>query len=201
MAIEKGQTWGTPGVLPATAPVVSSDAALAALIDPGGQSGELIVGLDGGDLARTLGVRGPFDRGTAKQLLPVDAILIELDDGSMYVCVAHTVAGDLLRTRGTVAIMNAAFIGPYNLAPRAHPGDGKADVVGFDLGLADRFKARSRMATGAHVPHPHIPVNRRVSGLVELGRRFRITIDGQRCGRSETLRYTVIPEAVTVAVS
>ena len=178
MAIEKGSDWGWAGSLPADARVAANDAEAAALVSAGASH----LGLSGGDLARTLGVRMPFDRSATRHLLPVDAFRVTLDDGSAHMAVAHAVVGSLLASRHTVAVMNAAFIGSRNLAPRAHPGDGRLDVVNLRLAVADRFKALRRMETGTHVPHPNIQMQPKVSGLIEFGRRRTVIVDGRRVG-------------------
>jgi len=85
--IERGQDWGSAGELPADAPVVGSDSAAAELIGSGQP-----LGVESGDLARTLGVRQPFNRAGPKQLLPCDAISVVLDDAIERVAVAHVVA-------------------------------------------------------------------------------------------------------------
>lgn len=100
-----------------------------------------------------------------------------------------------------VAIMNAAFIGTRNIAPRAHPGDGKVDVVTMQLSPSDRFKAIRRMKTGSHLPHPDISVNRRKHGKLEFSRPRPIRIDGVAKGRASAVEYTVEADAYTIAVS
>lgn len=197
VGIAKGEEWGQSGLLPSDAPVASSDSQAADYL----QAGTPIIGLEAGDLARTLGIRAPYDRTSSKHLVPVDAIEVELDDGSVYQCLAHTVVGNVRWRRGTVALMNAAFLESRNIAPRAHPGDGKVDVVRLDLELADRMKAWKRMVTGTHVPHPGIEIRRRSEGLVELKGTCRVHVDGRSVGRTRTLRYRLIPAAIVVAVS
>ncbi len=197
MAIGKGQDWGYDGYLPDDAPVALSDAEAASLV--GGPHG--VIGVAAGDLARTLGIKVPYDRTTPKHLVPIDAIQIELDDGSSHTCLAHAVLGNLVAHQHSAALMNAAFIGRRNIAPRAHPGDGKVDVVTLGLRLGDRIKAWQRMVTGTHVPHPDIDVVRSAAGRVELPQRHKVRIDGQLCGRSRTMTFQVIPEAIVVAVS
>ena len=97
--------------------------------------------------------------------------------------------------------MNAAFVGSRNIAPRSHPGDGKAEVVRLDLELGDRLKAWKRMATGTHVPHPSIEIRKRSEGVVELDKARRVHIDGRVVGRTTSVRFAVIPAAIVVAVS
>jgi len=146
MGIAKGEDWGAPGQLPPDAPIATSDLQLAQLVGK-----HDVVGVEEGDLARTLGIRKPYDRSTPKHLVPVDAIEIEVDDGSTYTAIAHVIVGHPLASAETVALMNAAFWRGRNIAPRAHPGDGRIDVVHLQLSASDRVKAWKRMATGTHV--------------------------------------------------
>lgn len=197
MPIAKGHEWGEPGRLPSGASIAKSDAEAAAFV----KDSAITIGLEDGDLARTLGIHRPYERDTPKHVVPVDALYVVLDDGSEHTCVAHVVLGNLRRHRRSVAIMNAAFIGTRNIAPRAHPGDGKADVVRLNLELGDRLKAWKRMITGTHVPHPGIEIRQCLEGVVELERPQRVHIDGQLVGRASSVRFHVIPAAILIAVS
>jgi hypothetical protein len=199
MAIERGASWGTPGRLPADAPAADGDASLATFVGDGVTHARL----DRGDLARTLGIRSTGDtasRSTTTQLLPIDVIDITLDERTEVVCVAHAVVGSLIGSGRVVAIMNAAFIDRLNLAPRAHPGDGLADVVTIELNLADRLKARRRMVTAGHVPHPDITIRRQNRGTVEFARPRSVRIDGNRLCRVTRIDFTVRSHAITVGV-
>lgn len=193
--IEKGEEWGVAGQLPSEAPIAGSDAQAASYVGR-----HEIIGLDAGDLARTLGVRKPTDRTSPKQLLPIDVLTIELDSGEIHSCIAHAVVGHPLVDEHVVAVMNAAFIQKRNIAPRAHPGDGKADVVTLRLKLGDRLKAWQRMTTGSHLPHPGIEVRRVNADVLDFGSKKAVRIDGRRVGRSSTLGFTVVPNSITVAV-
>jgi len=197
MPIERGAEWGVPGVLPTDAPVVSTDRAVAEELARGCQ----VLGVKGGDVARTLGVRAPYNRASPKQLVPVDIIQLRVDDRAEYVCIAHAVIGRSWLGREVVAIMNAAFVGARNVAPRAHPGDGKADVIRMQLSLGDRVKALQRMKTGSHLPHPNISVTRRGHGRLEFDRPRLIRIDGVARGSVSVVEYTVAADAYTLAVS
>lgn len=195
MPIEKGVEWGSAGQLPPDAPVAETDQVLASLV-----AVHPIVGLGDGDLARTLGIRIPYSRSGNKQLLPVDVLRIELDSGETILGAAHAVVGHLVGRAPFVAIMNAAFIGVRNIAPRAHPGDGLADVVEMSMSPGERLKARQRMVTGAHVPHPSIKIRRRSHGAVDLGRQRAVRVDGRNVGRTSVLRFEVVPSAISIAV-
>lgn len=197
MPVEKGQDWGRSGSLPPSAAVATSDQDAGRLVGEGAAT----IGIEAGDLARTLGIRSPYDRRSPKQLVDVDAVKIVLDDGTEYTAVAHVVLGHPVVHRESFAIMNAAFWSGRNIAPKAHPGDGRVDVVHLRLPAIDRVRAWNRMKTGSHVPHPMIKITRAKSGTVETGRRRPVWVDGRRVGQSVSVDYLVIPETVTVGVS
>ena len=96
--------------------------------------------------------------------------------------------------------MNAAFLGSWNVAPRAHPGDGRLDVLEADLGWGDRWKARQRLPGGTHVPHPGIAQRRVTAGEWSFERPIDVYIDGRRHRRVRRLAVEIEPEALGVVV-
>lgn len=193
MPIEKGQEWGTAGRLGAGAPSANSDAELARLIAQGATE----VRPTGGDLARTLGVSEASLRREAAMLLPVDAFVVTLD-GEPHRCIANAVLGNPRRPQ--VVVANAAFLGPWNVAPRSHPGDGKVDVVTFKLSAVDWRKARKRLPTGSHVPHPDIKTRSLAEWSETFDRLVRVRLDGVGGFRARTIEVTVEPDAVIAGV-
>ncbi len=83
-----------------------------------------------------------------------------------------------------VAVMNAEFLGDWDVAPRAHPGDGLLDVVSVAAGmsLADRLRARRRLPAGTHVPHPAITIERRPAVQLGFDRPTPVWLDGVLVG-------------------
>jgi diacylglycerol kinase family enzyme len=119
-----------------------------------------------------------------------------LIDGRLHWFLAHLVARrSWLRGRVVVAA-NAAFIGDWNIAPRAHPGDGRLDLLDGDPPLGDRWKARRRLASGTHLPHPDIAVRRVTAAQIDLDRPTPIALDGSRVGTARSLSIRVEPDAV-----
>lgn len=196
MVIERNSEWGSPGRLGPDADVAADDAAARALL----AAGTATMRLADGDLARTLGVAGRLDRELTGVLLPVDAIEVELDGRDVAMAVAHVVVGRPWGLRGFVAVMNAAYLGDANLAPRAHPGDGKFDVVEVALGWRDLLRARRRATTGTHVPHPGIDIRRSASWSHDFGRPTVVTIDGLRAGTARNVRCHLRSEALTIGI-
>ena len=96
--------------------------------------------------------------------------------------------------------MNVDRLGRWDAAPRAHPNDGRADVVevAADMGLRARWQARSRLSSGTHLPHPQL-TNRRITDETwTFDRPRRLWVDGVKRGTVRSLRVAVEPDAATV---
>jgi diacylglycerol kinase family enzyme len=98
--------------------------------------------------------------------------------------------------------MNAEFLGAWDVAPRAHPGDGLLDVldVGAGMSLGDRWRARARLPAGGHLPHPAIAVARRPAVQIELGRPTPVWLDGERVAEGRALSIRLEPDALRCVV-
>src|SRR5438128_6357701 len=202
MPISKGSPYGEPGALPADGVVVRSDAEARAVVETSRRAGRPLppLGLLGGDLCRTLG--GPGDE---RRLHSAEAMTFTLDlgavlaDGRLHWFVAHLVARDPLWRRAFVA-MNAQWLGPLNLGPRAHPGDGRLDVYDVRLPLGGFLSVRSRAKAGAHLPHPGIRERRTAAVQVDLGRPLPLRLDGVNLGRARNVAVRLEPDALTIVV-
>lgn len=131
--------------------------------------------------------------------LPVDlgSVLI---DGRLHWFVAHLVARTP-RWRGrVVALMNAQWLGRWDVAPRSHPNDGRLDLLDARLSWDDKLKARRRLPTGTHVPHPDIHQRRVEAVQIELDRPTSIWLDGVRVATASTLSVRVEPGALLCVV-
>lgn len=223
MTIEKGKDWGAPGEVPVDTPVARSDAELSNLFSVDDGEGRTLTGpslvvlLPNTDsprtprestngLAMTLGARGTIDSvlGSTRTLLPIDLGVVTLDAESeeprRLVMSSSLLITGALWSGVTEAAMNAAFLDTWNVTPNGHPNDGRFDVVRAELGLADRFKARKRLATGSHVPHPNISVRRLKRAEFRPAPSSKVWIDGKPMGRVELIEVTVVPDAVTLAI-
>ncbi len=201
--IERGAEWGAPQRVSAAAHTFTDDRSFASWVRDGG--GAEPIWLTGGDLARTLGISGDGASrvsGQSRQshVVPVDLIRVELDGHTPELAAAHVVIGRWVRDRPVHAVMNAAWIGNRNIGPRAHPGDGLADVVAFDMGARQLWQAMRRSPTGTHVPHPAITVSRRATVELSFERPRRISIDGQTAGSATQVRCTVEQGVALVAL-
>jgi len=136
---------------------------------------------------------------------PIDLVHVRLDDEREIIAVAHVLArgpdwrggwwrGDVL------AVMNAEYIGRFDVAPRGHPNDGRVEVLaaGGDLGLRQRFEVRRRLPSGSHLPHPSIRVRPVRAETFEFGRPLRVRVDGVESGSARRIEIRVDPDAATV---
>lgn len=195
MTIEKGRPWGDPVDRPDDLLVVDSDAALVlALVDEGARP----VGVSGGDLHVSLG--SPPDR-RAMQRLPLDLLKCKFDDRSA-VAVAHVVMRSSWWRGPIVAAMNVDHVGDWNVAPRAHPNDGRFDVVEVapSMSFRDRWQARRRLAGGTHVPHPAITTSSASERSWQFDRAMTVWVDGVRAGTARSVSIEVVPDAGTVYI-
>lgn len=206
MTVAKGTPWGTSGPPPDGLVVVGSDAELFEVIDTCRREGRVIppLGLTGGDLWRAAGGAAGRDRLTRRDLvalLPVDLVRIAVDTGEHWSAV-HVVARRGWCRGPLLALMNAEYLGTWDVAPRAHPGDGRVDVVSVDAAMPvrQRWAARRRLPSGSHVPHPHIHVTRVMAGEWTFDRPTRIRVDSVEIGTTRRLRATVEPDALLVCV-
>jgi hypothetical protein len=91
--------------------------------------------------------------------------------------------GDVEReyTSCAIAIANGEYLGALDVAPRAHPGDGKLEVLVFEGWATDFWRMTPRLRGGAHLPHPRVrelrPSSMRIDG------RGRLFADGRDVGR------------------
>ena len=203
MTIRKGEPWGEPGALPADGVVVRSDAEARAVVTAARRAGDPVppLGLLGGDLCRALGGTGDEDRlrSGAGVVLPVDlgAVLV---DGRLHWFVAHLVARRSWWRGRVVAAMNAQHLGPWDVAPRGHPNDGRLDVLDGDLPLGQRWQARRRLPLGTHVPHPAISERHVAAVQLEVASGTHVWLDGEDLGPARTLSVRVEPDALTCVV-
>ena len=202
MTVRRGADWGERGRPPADLQVFDDPLAALDVVTAARRAGRPVppIGLDRGDLVRTLG--GP----TTTDLRSVDdALHVTVDlgavliDGTLHWFLAHLVARrNWLRGR-IVVVANAAFLGEWNVAPRAHPGDGHLDTVEVDdMAMGERLKARRRLISGTHVPHPHITARRPKAAQYEFEKPMPVWLDGRRVGSAQTLSARVEPDAVDV---
>lgn len=196
MTIRKGEPWGSAVARPEGLVVAHGDAELAALVD---QDPAGAFAVDRGDLHRTVGA--PERIGPTVQRLPVDLLEV-VTDRSRHVSVAHVVIRRHWWRGPIVFVCNVDHVGSWNVAPRAHPNDGRLDVVEVDasMSLRDRWEARRRLPTGTHVPHPAIRVRTSTEWSWSDPAGARVRVDGVDIGRRTSVRVTVHPDAAAIHV-
>ncbi len=203
MTIQKGQAWGQPGALPDDGVIVHSDAQARRIVESARSAGHPIptLGLLGGDLCKTLGGTGDGDRLRSDDAMtfPVDLGRIAID-GREHWFLAHAIARHRAWIGRAVAVMNAQWLGSWDLGPRAHPGDALLDVTDGALPLGDLLKARQRVRLGTHLPHPALHTFRRGEVDIELPRPLGVWLDGDHVGRTRRLSIKVEPDAIQVVV-
>lgn len=135
------------------------------------------------------------------QLLPLDLLHI-VADRKPLVAVAHVVVRRSWWHGPLLAICNVDQIGAWKVAPRAHPNDGKLDIVevASTMRPRDRWMARSRLPQGSHVPHPKISVRAVADANWQFERPQGLWIDGVAIGRVTDLSVTIEPDAFELHV-
>ncbi len=203
MTLERGEEWGRAAPLPEDGVVVASDTEAAAVVASARENGSAIptIGLLGGDLCRTLGGRGDERRlrSAAAATMPIDIAEVTID-GELHVFLAHVVARRSWWRGRVWAAMNAEWMGSWDVAPRAHPGDGLLDTLDVSLSLADRVKARRRLTTGTHVPHPAIVQQRVPVAHVDFAEPVAIWVDGVHVRDGSVVSVRVTGEHADVVV-
>ena len=142
MTIEPGMPWGRQVPRPDDLVSAQNDHDLARALTQ--RPGPPVAAV-AGDLARTLGVSGNGRRDTINEF-PIDLIEVRLDaqlglPGEPLVACSHVIARSPLRRghwwRGPIlVVMNAEFIGDWDVAPRGHPNDGRAEVFEVDASMS-----------------------------------------------------------------
>jgi len=204
VTVEKGVDWGGTGPVPEDLVVVDGDAAARAVVAAARADGRPLptLGLLGGDLARTLGGARAADAARLREAGTVATVDLGVAvlDGVRHPFVAHLVARRGWWRGPVLAVMNAQFLGAWDVAPRAHPGDGRLDVLDGDLGLGDRWKARSRLPAGTHVPHPGIAQRRVARWEATFARPTPVRLDGEVVATVRALEVEVEADVLTVVV-
>ena len=197
MGVNRNEDWGALGMVPEDAQIAASNADLLKLL--GDLNSASVVILTGGDLCRTLGGRGRACPGGEATLVDID-VGEALVDGRLHRFVSHFVVRPSRHPGRWWVAANAAHRGRWNLAPRAHPGDGLLDVLDASLSWAEVPAAWRRLGLGVHVPHPGIREERTTATQVSFDRSARAWLDGRPIGGVDRLSLRVQPGALRVAI-
>ena len=96
--------------------------------------------------------------------------------------------------------MNAEYVGPYDVAPRGHPNDGRVETFLIDASMPfrQRLAVRRRLRNATHLPHPMIATRPVRSGDWNFDNEMAVRIDGVAAGRARRVRIDVEPDAATL---
>lgn len=196
-------SWGEQTARPDGIRSVAGDREFALAMSDGSGTPTTVAS---GDLRRTVGgvADGPARSVASGQVLalPIDLIDLRLDGRASGPAAAHVLLrserrrGGLLRGP-VVMVMNAEFMGNWDIAPWGHPNDGKVEVVscGPELSLRQRLAARRRLANGTHLPHPDISIRSLATASFRFDHPMVVVVDGQRLGCARSVEFDVRPDA------
>lgn len=203
MTIRKHRQWGEPGGLGPSGVVVHDDAEAAEVITHARRAGRPVpeLGLLGGDLCATMG-----GTGSEENLYGPDARRYPVDLGTAVVAgerryfVAHAVVRRRCWRGRIIAVMNAQYLGGWDLAPKSHPNDGLLDTSDATLSWSDKLAARKRAPSGTHIPHPGIVVRRTRSADFTVEPAGWLYLDGVRTTRVREVSFEIEPDALVVVI-
>ena len=181
-----------------TLKVATTDSELIALYE----SGERLIGLQGGDLYKSLGgsgVAGLEADGVNTVGLKLDLGQLVVDESS-YLFASYCKLLKPMKPWSTIWIINSPIIGQRRISPKSHPGDGWLDVVEFSLSFRQSLKAYKRSSTGDHLPHPQIKTSKKRTFMVNSNRKSKIVIDGKKIGFGKEVSISIIPHAIGVVL-
>ena len=202
MNIEKGRSWGSLSPLPPEGVIIKTNKELLEKVNDCKRQGIDLptFGLLGGDLWRTLGGRRAEERLYSGEATTLDIDLgCALLDGKIFWFCAHMFIGSKLKGE-KIFISNVAHYGKTNPAPKAHPGDGKFDMLEVKLSPFQTFKAVKRVSAGTHIPHPGIKYRQVSSEQFSFGKKLSIGIDGKNIGKFSTVSIRIENEALRVVI-
>jgi len=202
MNIEKGRSWGSLSPLPPEGVIIKTNKELLEKVNDCKRQGIDLptFGLLGGDLWRTLGGRRAEERLYGGEATTLDIDLgCALLDGKIFWFCAHMFIGSKLKGE-KIFISDVAHYGKTNPAPKAHPGDGKFDMLEVKLSPFQTFKAVKRVSAGTHIPHPGIKYKQVSSEQFSFEKKLSIEIDGKNIGKFSTVSIRIENEALRVVI-
>ena len=191
MTIEKGKPWGSSCVVSPSRVVISTDSELAQ------RTSDELISLNGGDIWRSLGSPQIPEVNTAATRVNIDAIQVVVDHQQLHHASSSVEIGSFLGRGRYLCIANASFVGPRNIAPRAHPNDGSLDYLEIDSSISwrQRLIASRRSLTGTHIPHPDISTRRVRDIEIERARPTeKLRIDGVVLKNWKSIRVHIVPD-------
>lgn len=201
MPIRVGEDWGSAVTSAPTDTVVAeSDADIAKFLAQG--RGVIV---RGGTLHSSLGAPRGND---VSRALPVDLLEIRARDSGRRLGIASSSV--LVRPRGRIGFLrhrillasNCGEFGGLSACPRAHPNDGRLDVieVAETMSLRQRRQAWRKAITGSHLPHPALKVWAAELVEVSVESHEQVVVDGVPITASGSINISVLPDAGTIFI-
>jgi len=207
VTIKKGQDWGCLVAKPKDLHLVADDFEasyfLSQHLSVGGAPVEISILKS--DLARSLGISGANVNKNEMLQTHFDVIeTIFLRSGQTSVdrrlFLGHAFIQNGFATGAKVGVLNSSFVGKRNWAPRAHPNDGKFDVVEIEqsISIRQRLKAYSLMRSGSHLPHPKINYRQVVDYSADCINLPRLYIESKLVGTVVQCSFKIMPDAAVL---
>ena len=203
MTIREGEPWGEIVDRPTGLPRFETPRALGhALEEQIDNGGSFACFLDSANVRLLLGVERSFT--TSCLRVSFDALHVEVANNAKvqtFVAVDTVEIGRSYFHGEWMIVTNTGFWRGRRIASRAHPNDGRVDIVTVDphMTFRQRVLARHRMRLSAHLPHPHLSM-KQVDTVSWSGTPRTVHIDGMRLRAIDSLRVTVIPDAVVLYI-
>lgn len=204
MTIRKGEQWGSRIAMPSHIRHVSSDAEIALC------TSDDFISISNGDIHLTLGSPVLQKNEAECTLLLIDALQVHilLTDGSENVSLAASCIEigrffSVLHRHRFICITNGGIVDSRNLAPRAHPNDGRFDVITVEasMSIRERLIARKKALTGSHLPHPCLSVRQSESFSTQRqGHRDDLVIDGVIISDWTEVSVSILPDYWQIVV-
>ena len=165
------------------------------------ESGESLIGLQGGDLYESLGGRGVGERAGNEGTVGLKLDLGQLVIGkSNYLFASYCKISKQLKPWYTIWVVNSPIIGHRRISPKSHPSDGLLDIVEFSLSFRQSKKAYKRAKSGDHLPHPQIKTSKKRTYMIKARGKRKVVIDGKKIAYSKEISISIIPHAIAVVL-
>ena len=207
MTIEKGQDWGCLVAKPENLHWVEDDFEASNFLNRHltVEGAPIEIAILKSDIARALGISGANIK--KKEMLRtyfdvVETIFLRSGQTSVdrRLYLGHAFVHNGLATGAKVGVLNSSFVGKRNWAPKAHPNDGKFDVVEIDksMSIRQRLKAHRLMQSGSHLPHPKIKYRQVVDYSAVCINPSRLYIESELVGTVVKCSFKIMPDAAVL---
>ena len=165
------------------------------------ESGESLIGLQGGDLHESLGGRGVGEREGDEGTVGLKVDLGQLVIGkSNYLFASYCKISKPLKPWYTIWVVNSPIIDHRRISPKSHPADGLLDIVEFSLSFRQSLKAYKRAKSGDHLPHPQIKTSKKRTYMIKASGKREVVIDGKKIAYCKEVSISIIPHAIAVVL-